>query len=229
MPEPPPPSPPPPALSWRDRLAVVRASLPGVPAPMAAGGAAVAAVAVVVVVVAAFVRSPSPRPQLVLPRAAPAAPGPTAAGGAPAPAETRVHVAGAVVRPGVYRVAEGGRVADVLDAAGGPLAEADVDQVNLAARVADGERVYVPRRGEVPPAVVTGGPGTGPAGPAPPVDLNVATAAQLDALPGIGPATAAAIVEYRTRHGRFVTVDELVEVRGIGEAKLAALRPRVRV
>jgi competence protein ComEA len=81
----------------------------------------------------------------------------------------------------------------------------------------------------VPPAVVTGGPGTGPAGPAPPVDLNVATAAQLDALPGIGPATAAAIVEYRTRHGRFVTVDELVEVRGIGEAKLAALRPRVRV
>lgn len=143
-----------------------------------------------------------------------------------------VHVAGAVVSPGLYRLGADARVADALDAAGGPAADADVDSINLAAKVADGERVYVARRGEVPPpAMSSGGAGSGGAAGAAagPVDLNTATAEQLEALPGVGPATAEAILAYRKEKGRFRSVDELLEVRGIGEAKLAAIRPKVRV
>jgi competence protein ComEA len=147
----------------------------------------------------------------------------TAAGGATS--AVVAHVAGAVLHPGVYRLQPDARVADAVDAAGGPTAEADVDAVNLAAKVADGERIYLPRRGELPPAAAVGG-GAAVAGP---LDLNTATAEQLDGLPGVGPATAAAIVEYRTQHGRFRSVDELLEVRGIGDAKLSSLRSKVRV
>jgi competence protein ComEA len=159
------------------------------------------------------------------------------AGGEGAAAEPEpasyVHAAGAVARPGVYRVRAGGRVADVLDAAGGPADDADLDQVNLAAKVADGERVFVPHRGQAVPAVVAGAVASasgGTAGAAAgPVDLNTATLEQLDSLPGVGPATAQAILDYRAEHGRFSQVQELLEVRGIGEAKLAAIRARVRV
>ena len=138
------------------------------------------------------------------------------------------HVAGAVARPGLYRLGGSPRVADALDAAGGPAPDADLDAVNLAASVADGERVYVPRRGEVPPGGA-GGVAGGVATPAGPLDLNRATAEQLEDLPGVGPSTAAAILAYRQEHGRFRSVDELLEVRGIGEARLAELRPKVRV
>lgn len=145
-----------------------------------------------------------------------------------------VHVAGAVASPGLYRLGGDARVADALDAAGGPARDADLDALNLAAKVADGERVYVPRRGEVPPVVgaASGGAGGGPGVAAVavgPVDLNTATAEQLEALPGVGPATVEAILAYRKEKGRFRSVDELLEVRGIGEAKLAALRPKVTV
>ena len=138
------------------------------------------------------------------------------------------HVAGAVARPGLYRLGGSPRIADAIDAAGGPATDADLDQVNLAAPVADGERVYVPRRGESPPPVAGagGGPSAAAAGP---LDLNTATAEQLEDLPGVGPSTAAAILAYRQEHGRFRSVDELLEVRGIGEARLAELRPKVRV
>lgn len=135
-----------------------------------------------------------------------------------------VYVTGAVVSPGVYRVRPGARVADALDAAGGPRPDANVVLLNLAAVVADGERVYVPRQGEdVPPPVDTGPTTAGP------LNLNTATAEQLDGLPGIGPATAEAIVAWRKEHGRFKTVDDLLNVRGIGPAKLDALRKQVRV
>jgi competence protein ComEA len=134
------------------------------------------------------------------------------------------HAAGAVLRPGVYKLPSGARVTDLLDAAGGPAPDADLDQLNLAAVVTDGERVYVPRRGESPPPVAAGS-----AAPAGPIDLNTATAEQLDSLPGVGPATATAIVDYRTHHGRFRSVDDLLEVRGIGEAKLEQLRDKVKV
>ena len=234
------PSPAPPspgtAVSWADRLTLLRARLPRVPAPAAAAAAAAAAVGVAVVVVVVFLRSPSPAPALVLPRAEPSVPpGSPGPGAAPVvSADVRVHVAGAVLRPGVYEVRGAGRVADLLDAAGGPTPEADLDRVNLAARVADGVRLYVPRQGEPsPPVVASGGGGDGGGGDAgstaEPVDLNAASRDQLDELPGVGPATASAIIEYRDRNGAFRSVEELVEVRGIGEAKLAGLRSRVRV
>src|SRR4051794_33122929 len=141
------------------------------------------------------------------------------------PAVLVVHAAGAVVHPGVYRVQPGARVVDVVDAAGGPAPDADVNRLNLAALVTDGSQVFVPRIGEPAPATV-GGAAAAPSGP---LDLNTATLEQLDALPGVGPATAKAIIAERDRRGRFRTVDELLDVRGIGPAKLDALRDLVTV
>jgi competence protein ComEA len=162
-----------------------------------------------------------------LPRAAPSS---SASASGDAAEVVVVYAAGAVVRPGLYRLRGEPRVADVLDAAGGPGPDADLDQVNLAAPVADGERVYVPRKGERPPDVPGSSSGAGPPGAsAGPVNLNAATAEQLDALPGIGPSTAQVIIEWRRQHGRFKRVDDLLNVRGIGPAKLDALRSQVRV
>jgi len=141
-----------------------------------------------------------------------------------------VHVAGAVQSPGVYRLAAGARVIDAVQAAGGVAADSNSDAINLAAMLADGERVYVPRVGEVPPAVVSGSPGSADSKtPSGPINLNTATADDLDTLPGVGPATAAAILSYRNENGPFASVDDLGEVRGIGAAKLDALRGLVTV
>lgn len=146
-----------------------------------------------------------------------------------------VHVSGAVARPGVVDLvvsADGRRlrVADAVAAAGGALPDADLDRLNLAQPVTDGQHVHVPRRGEVMPPPPGDSRGTeGDRGPPALIDLNTATVEELDALPGIGPATAQAIVEYRTRRGRFRSVNQLLEVRGIGPAKLAELQGRVRV
>ena len=170
---------------------------------------------------------------------APSAPVPAVAGPASttgAEAGLVAQAAGAVVAPGIYRLTPGARVADLVASAGGPTAEADLDAVALAARLTDGQRVYVPRRGEVVNGSA-GGDAAGGGAPAPPtaptpdapLDLNVATAEQLDLLPGVGPATAAAIVAYRNKHGPFRAVEELLEVRGIGAAKLDAVRDLVRV
>src|SRR5262249_26085089 len=137
-----------------------------------------------------------------------------------APAEVVVDAAGAVVRPGVYRLPVGSRVADLVAAAGGFAPDADGDRVNLAAPLDDGEEVYVPRVGEAVPPPAPGGStssgGSDPesvAGPSPdhPLDLNTATVDDLDLLPGIGPTTAQAIVDYRTEHGSFRTVDDLLD------------------
>lgn len=151
----------------------------------------------------------------------------------PAEVEVLVHAAGAVASPGVHRLPAGSRVADLLAAAGGPTADADLDRVNLAAPLADGERVWFPRVGEEVPPAVAGGPasatGRGASGSAGPIDLNAATADELEALPGIGPSIAAAIVEHRERHGPFAAVDELLEVPGIGPARLEEIRPFVTV
>lgn len=150
-----------------------------------------------------------------------------------------VDVVGAVRRAGVFRLRAGVRVVDAIAAAGGALASADLTRLNLAAVVADGTRVAVPIAGAptpgVDPAAVSGaapGPGEGPTG-APsadaPVNLNTANADQLDALPGVGPATAAAIISDREAHGPFRSVDDLGRVRGIGDAKLDQLRKLVTV
>jgi competence protein ComEA len=134
-----------------------------------------------------------------------------------------VDVVGAVRRPGLYRLPEGSRVADAVRRAGGASRKAQLELVNLAALVADGERVVVPRRGVS--AVVAAG--SGAAAPSGPVHLNSATLEQLDELPGVGPVTAQKIVDYRTAHGGFDSVDELDAVPGIGPARLAELHDLV--
>ncbi|HSC91611.1 MAG TPA: ComEA family DNA-binding protein [Gaiellaceae bacterium] len=143
-----------------------------------------------------------------------------------APAAARrvlVHVAGAVRRPGLYRLEEGDRVADALARAGGPTRRADLAAVNLAAPVADGTQVLVPRR-------VAAGAASAPTSPGAargPVRLNVATVEELDTLPGIGPVTAQKIVDWRQAHGAFRGVDDLDAVPGIGPARIEQLRELV--
>ncbi len=143
-----------------------------------------------------------------------------------------VQVAGAVARPGVYAMAAGSRVHQLVTRAGGPLAGADPNALALAAPLTDGERVYLPMVGEVVPAGAALGaarPGASGADSTPtgPLDLNRATAEDLDRLPGIGPSTAQAIIDYRDQHGPFGSVDDLLDVRGIGPAKLDAIRELV--
>jgi competence protein ComEA len=134
-----------------------------------------------------------------------------------------VHVVGAVRRPGLYRLSDGSRVADALRLAGGPTRKAQLELVNLAARVADGEQVVVPRRGAN--SVAAGS--SAPSAQSGPVHLNTATSEQLDALPGVGPVTAQKILDYRQEHGAFGSVDELDAIPGIGPARLAQLRELV--
>src|SRR5947208_3098146 len=124
-----------------------------------------------------------------------------------APAKVVIDVAGAVRRPGLYRLAQGARVADALRRAGGATRRADLSLVNLAQLVSDGEQVIVPRRGASAPAAAGGAAGAPP--PTGPVHLNGATIEQLDTLPGVGPVTAQKIVDYRAKHGAFTSVDEL--------------------
>ena len=137
-----------------------------------------------------------------------------------------VHVAGAVRSPGVYRLREGERIQDAVRRAGGPRAGADLNAINLAAKVADGQQVVVPRRGAAGAAAAGA---AAPADPAqPPVSLNTATAEQLDTLDGVGPATASKILDWRRQHGGFRSVDDLGEIPSIGPKRLAALRGKVQ-
>lgn len=140
-----------------------------------------------------------------------------------------VHVAGAVAEPGLIVGISGWRVADAIAAAGGTSAGADPDRLNLAALIHDGERVYVPTEGEATPPLVGRQGAVGGLVDDAPVDLNNADAAALETLPGVGPATATAIIEHRELHGPFGTVDALVAVRGIGSATLEGLREHVAV
>jgi competence protein ComEA len=142
------------------------------------------------------------------------------AGAAAAAAPVLVDVVGAVRRPGLYRVPQGSRVADALARAGGTTRKAQLELVNLAAPIADGEQIVVPRRGG---AVAVGGAGV-PGAASGPVHLSTATVEQLDTLPGVGPVTAQKIVDYRQQHGAFASVDELDAVPGIGPARLEQLK-----
>ena len=137
-----------------------------------------------------------------------------------------VDVVGAVRRPGLYRLEQGSRIADAVARAGGATGKADLAQVNLAAPLADGEQVVVPRRGAAGAAgAAVGAGGTGVA--TGPVHLSTATLDQLDSLPGIGPVTAQKILDYRAKHGAFSSVDQLDAVPGIGPSRMDQLRDLV--
>ena len=133
-----------------------------------------------------------------------------------------IDVAGAVRRPGLYRLRSGSRIDDAIAAAGGSTAKAQLDSVNLAAPVADGEQVVVPRRG-VAGVATAGSPDVG-SSPSAPLDLNSATLEQLENLPGVGPVTAQKILDFRQEHGAFHSVAELEGVPGIGPAHMAQLK-----
>lgn len=225
-------------------LATIRAD------PGRAGLYALAAVAVLAVVITVFAMmrdKPAPVMSAKLPAVqmvSSSAPRPS---GSPAPADTAqpavVSVVGLVTKPGLVTLQPGARIADAVEAAGGTLDGADLVGLNMAQRVADGQQIVVglaPPQGE--PAALgsavtpssrgpaTSSPSVPASGPASgPVDLNTATVEQLDALPGIGPVMAAAIVAWRDANGKFTSIDQLADVDGIGPARLEKLRSLVRV
>ncbi|MDO5724140.1 MAG: ComEA family DNA-binding protein [Flaviflexus sp.] len=131
-----------------------------------------------------------------------------------APTEIIVYVSGEVVSPGIVRLAEGARVVDAVDKAGGMTGAADMNALNLARVLVDGEHILVPRPGQ---QVVADEPAAGP------LSINAASAKDLEELPGIGPSLATKIVEHREANGPFTSMDDLLEVKGIGEAKLAEI------
>jgi competence protein ComEA len=193
--------------------------------------AVTAAVLAAALLVSALVWRARPEVEPVTPPPVRAA-APTVSGGAASPPSTSLVVAvtGRVRRPGVVTVPAGARVIDALRAAGGPLPGADLALLNLARKLTDGELVVVGMPGGGEPAAPAGGAGGAPGGAGSQViDLNTATLAQLDTLPGVGPVLAQRILDWRTEHGRFASVDQLAEVPGIGESRLGQLRDLVRV
>jgi competence protein ComEA len=152
---------------------------------------------------------------------------PVAASASPA-GVVLVHVAGAVRRPGLYELGAGARVADAIDAAGGPRPAADLDTLNLAETLTDGGKVEVLRAGELTTAPPASAPAPGATAQAV-VDLNAADQVALETIPGIGPVKAAAILEYRAQIGAFSSIEELLEVSGIGPATLESMRPYITI
>lgn len=143
-----------------------------------------------------------------------------------------VHVAGRVNQPGVYMVLPGSRVIDAIRAAGGSTKSADLNSINLAVPLSDGQQIYVPAIGEKVPGnqsgpIPGGNADTSTQGISYPININTADLATLDLLPGVGPATAAAIISFRDQRGQFSSIEELQDVPGIGPAKFAALRDMV--
>lgn len=210
----------------------------------AIGLGVIAAVAVLVTVFTLVRASPTPVVSAKLPPVQPVStssrqPAPTPAADGP----VVVSVVGLVKTPGLVTLTPGARVADAVSAAGGAVEGADDVGLNLARRLADGEQVVVglaaPPGGPAALGSSVGGagaagaaknaPASGSAAPSGPLDLNTATAEQLDALPGVGPVTAAAIVAWRDKNGAFTSVDQLGDVDGIGPARLEKLRALVRV
>jgi len=196
------------------------------------------------------VRVPPPPPEASIPFATTSVASNSAASSAlPSAANIMVYVSGEVVKPGVYVLLATARVIDALQAAGGATNHADLVVVNLAAPLVDAAQVFIPRMGSTPRVTlprpraginlpIAGGSdgasaGAGAVGSATSaagiVDINSATLFDLDALPGVGPSTAQAIIDYRVANGPYASVDDLLNVRGIGPSKLAAMRARVRV
>ena len=162
-----------------------------------------------------YVRRPASQPVEIV------EPSPTST---PHSVELAVYVTGAVQNPSVYYLPEESRVQDALEAAGGPTVNADLDRVNLAQRVHDEDRIYFPEVGEENvPSTRTGGSGEGL------IDINTASAAELERLPGIGPVLAQSIVDYREAHGPFNTIEEIMDVQGIGKGVFEDIRELITV
>jgi competence protein ComEA len=153
-------------------------------------------------------------------------PRPTAEPVTPTPATINVYVSGAVNKPDVYALPLNAIVKDALTAAGGATAEADLDRINLATRLADQMQVYVPRKGEAAPPPPSGlAPGAATAK----ININTASAEELDKLPGIGPAIAKAIIDYRTQNGPFKQIEDINAVKGIGDALFEKIKDQITV
>ncbi len=149
----------------------------------------------------------------------------------PSPKMLFIHVAGSVRKPGVYELPEGKRVVDAIAAAGGSAPGAELDALNLAARLTDSQKIFVPKKGQAPPNPTGVDAGLSPAdsGSGELIDLNQASLQQLDTLPGVGPVMAQRILEYREAHGGFKSVGELRQVEGIGPKKYDQLKSKVTV
>lgn len=167
-------------------------------------------------------RTSSPAPVSLSAGATPAGAAPSSPGATPA-GELVIDVEGKVKRPGIVTLPAGSRVHEAIAKAGGVRGKANTSTVNMARVLTDGEQILV---GVEPATGAAPAPGTG-TGSQPRISLGTATLEQLDTLPGIGPVTAQAILDYRTEHGRFASVDDLLDVKGIGEATLADIRDRV--
>lgn len=228
-------------MSDRAQDLLARAGLERLP-PRARVGVACAVALVLAVAVWRFWPA-APAPEVSFDEVAEAGAAETEADGSeeptePVPASAVVHVAGAVLRPGVYSLPVGARVSDAVASAGGALGSAAADAVNLARIVADGERIYIPTQEETDGFAAAVGaaepwsgepaaPGTASAGGT--IDVNRATAAELEELPGVGPATAQKIIDDREANGPFAKPEDLMRVPGIGAKKFEAMREQVSV
>jgi competence protein ComEA len=177
-----------------------------------------------------WLKRPNPAPLEMVPPDPTPAPSPTSL---PTPPPLRIYVTGAVAHPDVYQLPAGCIVKEAIQAAGGPTGEADLVHINLAQELHDQQQLYVPRTGEAaaPPPVIGAEPAQSSAGGAAggKINLNTATAEELDTLPGIGPSFAQRIIEYRETNGAFKSIEDIVLVRGIGEATLAELKDLITV
>jgi competence protein ComEA len=175
------------------------------------------------VVIYVILKRPEPAPP---PLVITLQPRPTAEPPTPTPATINVYVSGAVKKPDVYALPLNAIVKDAIAAAGGPTDEADLDRINLATRLSDQMQVYVPRKGEAAPPPPGGSPPDGVTGK---ININTASVEKLDKLPGIGPAIASAIVDYRTQNGPFKTIEDINAVKGIGDALFEKIKDQITV
>jgi competence protein ComEA len=153
-------------------------------------------------------------------------PRPTAEPATPTPATINVYVSGAVKKPDVYALPLDAIVKDAIVAAGGATDEADLDRINLATKLADQMQVYVPSQGEVTVPVSNG---SAPGAATDKININTASAEELDKLPGIGPSIAGAIIDYRTKNGPFKQIEDINDVKGIGDALFEKIKDQITV
>ncbi len=153
-------------------------------------------------------------------------PRPTAEPATPTPATINVYVSGAVKQPDVYTLPLNSNVKDAITAAGGATAEADLDRINLASRLSDQMQVYVPHKGEAAPPPPNG---SAPKAATEKININTASVEELDKLPGVGPSIAKAIVDHRTKNGLFKQIEDINDVKGIGDALFEKIKDQITV